>query len=173
MEDMYVNIDDWQFEIGTESSHSWSPSNTLSINMLKYQVIGISLLLLLFPSSSRILTFLLLLIRVFLFTSLKNSFKISSAFTNLGVVTFVSASLLITLRLGLWILKLALFWMSMYIDRATPPFCPWIVAIQFSGLAIIICRWFPLVPILLTSLTNSSDLGKHLAILQTQELGST
>ena len=148
------------------------PGPSLSINMVNYQVIGASLLLLLFPLSSRIFTFLLLLIRVlFLFTSLKHS-KLSSTLTKLGVVAFVSASLLITLHVGLWIFKLALFWMANYIDCITPPFSPWIIAIQFSGLAVMVCPWFPLVRILIISLMNSWDLEKHLAISRMQKLGS-
>ena len=64
--------------------------------MLNYQVIGASLFLLLFPSSSRIFVLLLLLIRVlFLFTSLKHSFKLSRVLIKFGIMTFVSASLFI------------------------------------------------------------------------------
>jgi hypothetical protein len=140
-----------------KSSPSWAPFRfiSLSVNMLKYQVICVSSLLFLFPSSSRILVFLLLFIRVFLpFTSLEHSFTLSSLLTQLGVVTFVSASLLITVHLGLWILKLALFWMGNYINCITP-FSPWVIAIQFSGLAVVACPSFPLVDILMISLTNN------------------
>jgi hypothetical protein len=140
--------------------------------MLSYQVIGVSSLLFLFPLSSRFLIFLLLLIRVFLlFTSVKHSLTLSSLLTKLGVVTFVSASLVITVHLSLWILKLALFWMGSFIDCITP-LSPWILAIQFSGLAVIACQWFPLVRILMILLTNSGDLKKHLPISQTQKLES-
>ena len=130
------------------------PVTSLLVDMLKYQILGMSLLLLLIPSSSRILTFLLLLIRVILFTSLKNSFWFSGLFTRLGVVTFVSASFLITFHLGLYVLKLGLLWISNSIDHTTPSFSPWIMAMQFSGLAIIVSRRFPRVFILVPSLTK-------------------
>lgn len=67
--------------------------------------------------------------------------------TKLAVMTFVSASLLIMLHFGLWVFKSALFWMASYIDRITPAFSAWIIAIQFSGLVVMACPQFPLVRI--------------------------
>lgn len=146
------------------------PLTSLSINMLNCQVIGVSLLLVLFPSSSRIFAFLLLLVRVlFLFTSFEHSFQISRLLTNFSVITFASTSVLVTLHFGLWIFKFALFWVGNYIDRNAPSFCPWLLAIQFSGLLVMICPRLPLVRIFIISLTNSWDLETDLAIPRMQK----
>jgi hypothetical protein len=116
--------------------------------MLNYQVIAVSLLLFLFPSPSRIFAFLLLLVRIlFLFTSLKYSSQISRLLTYFGTIVFASASLLIALHVGLWIFKYVLFWAANYIERITPFFSPWILAVQFSGLAVMACPRFSLVRI--------------------------
>lgn len=61
----------------------------------------------------------------------------------------------ISIHFGLWIFKLALFWMVSYIDRITPAFSPWIIVIQFSGLAVMACPRFPLVCMLTFSLMSS------------------
>ena len=108
--------------------------------MHKYQTTAVTLLLFFYPWAGLIFTFLLLVLQIILrFLSCR---LLSTVTTNLGFLIFVSATFLLVIHSGLFIIMVTLGFMTRYLDQVIGRgFSPWIIAVQISALGVLGLPW--------------------------------
>jgi hypothetical protein len=124
--------------------------------MRKYQTILTTLLLLFYPSAVTIFAISLLVCQIV--CRCVPIYCILRTLTNLGLLTFFSASLALMIHLCVSLGKLALCCLSSYLDRFTALFSLWIMVVQISGLAVVGISWIPVCLQLLVS-SNEQNLS--------------
>jgi len=108
--------------------------------MRNYQTILTTLLLLLYPSVSTIFAIFLLIFQVVCRCVPIYCF-LGTLTTNLGLLTFFSATLALLIHLSVWLGKLSLHCLGNYLNRFTVLFSPWIIVVQLCGLTVIAISW--------------------------------
>ena len=108
--------------------------------MQKYQTVLTTLVLLLYPSTATIFAISLLVVQIVCRCVSIYCF-LGTLTTNLGLLTFFSATLALLTHLGVWLGKLGLYCLGNYLDRFTALFTPWIIVVQLSGLVMVAISW--------------------------------